>query len=360
MKTPQTRPGTRRGFTLIELLIVIAIIGIILSLVAAAVIQALKSGRRTQNRAEISQVDVGIETFKHKFGMYPPSRIRLCEKLFYYDLAINPTTGQPNNQLDTDSVQFITQMFPHIDMNAWNAPSLGVGIDWNGNGVIDPPGAAPWVPGMDCPGGITLEGDQCLVFFLGGIPVLPGGGASAQCLGFSTNPRNPASPTTDRIPPFEFDSKRLVLLRFAGNPYNRYFSYGDNYCTTDGAGTLLSGAPYAYFSSYKNPNGYNRYASFQLLQPVYPAPGIALAFGASDCSTLGLAGGAYFESASTIGTKYLKPNSFQIISAGADGFFGLGGGPWNAAMAPQMYPAGNPGFDDQSNFSSAMLNVGSN
>jgi hypothetical protein len=250
-------------------------------------------------------------------------------------------------------------MFPHIINPANPALSLWAttGIDWNGNGIIDGP---PPLAGMDGPGAITLEGDQCLVFFLGGIPVLPGGGASAQCLGFSTNPQNPASPTTDRIPPFEFDSKRLVLLRFAGNPYNRYFSYGDNYCTTDGAGTLLSGAPYAYFSSYKNSNGYNRYASFQLAQPVYPAPGIALAFGASDCSTLGLAGGAYFESASTIGTKYLKPNSFQIISAGADGFFGVGGGPWNATMAPQMYPAGNPGFDDQSNFSSAMLNVGSN
>jgi len=359
MKTPQTRPGTRRGFTLIELLIVIAIIGIILSLVAAAVIQAMKSGRRTQNRADISQLDVGIESFKQKFGAYPPSRIRLCESLLYYDLATNPATGQPNNQLDTDSVQFLTAMFPKIDTNAWATQ----GIDWNGNGTIDPPGASPWVPGMDCPGGITLEGDQCLVFFLGGIPVLPNPslGTTAQCLGFSTNPRNPASPTTDRIGPFlEFDSKRLVLLRFAGNPFNRYFSYGDNYCTTDGFGTLVSGAPYAYFSSYKNPNGYNRYATFQLAQPVYPAPGVALAFGASDCSTLGVAGGAYFESASTIGTKYLKPNSFQIISAGADGFFGLGGGPWNGATAPQMYPAGNPGFDDQSNFSSAMLNVGSN
>src|SRR5437870_3336759 len=120
MKTPQTRPGTRHGFTLIELLIVIAIIGIILSLVAAAVIQALKSGRRTQNRAEISQLDVGIENFKQKFGVYPPSRIRLCEQLFYYDLTTNGTTGQPNNQLDTDSVAFITRMFPKIDINNWN------------------------------------------------------------------------------------------------------------------------------------------------------------------------------------------------------------------------------------------------
>src|SRR5260370_41073133 len=95
MKTPQTRPGMRRGFTLIELLIVIAIIGIILSLIAAAVIQAMNSGRRTQYRAEISQLDVGIENFKQKFGMYPPRRIRLCERILYYDLtrSVNPSTG---------------------------------------------------------------------------------------------------------------------------------------------------------------------------------------------------------------------------------------------------------------------------
>src|SRR5437870_846987 len=102
MKTPQSRTGTRRGFTLIELLIVIAIIGIILSLIAAAVVQAQRKGRQTQNRIDIAQLEVAVEQLKQKYNLnqYPPSRIKLCEGLGYYDLSTNPATGQPNNQVD--------------------------------------------------------------------------------------------------------------------------------------------------------------------------------------------------------------------------------------------------------------------
>src|SRR5262249_1485200 len=45
-----------------------------------------------------------------------------------------------------------------------------------------------WLPGQ--PGPVTLEGHQCLVFFLGGIPV------NGVCTGFSSNPANPALPRT--------------------------------------------------------------------------------------------------------------------------------------------------------------------
>src|SRR5437667_755271 len=133
-------------------------------------------------------------------------------------------------------------MFPNIDINIWK-----VGIDWNGNQTLDGP--------------YILEGDQALVFALGGIPARP---TPPQCLGFSTNPRNPAdATTTDRIGPFfEFKSERLVLLSPSDptNPRSRqHYSYADVYSSTDGNGTLLSGAPYAYFSSYKTANGYNRY-----------------------------------------------------------------------------------------------------
>jgi prepilin-type N-terminal cleavage/methylation domain-containing protein len=350
MKTPQTRPGTRRGFTLIELLIVIAIIGVILSLIAAAVVQAQRKGRQTGNRIDIGQLEVAIEQFKQKFGAYPPSRIRLCESLAYYDLSVN-ASGQPVNQVDTDSVQFITQMFPRID---WST-----GINWTGSLTF--PNPAPAQQGVDGPGAITLEGDQCLVFFLGGIPnaVLP-----PACLGFSSNPKNPAAITQDRIGPFfEFDSKRLVLLRISANPYNRYYSYADAYCTTDGNGTLIpgSGLPYAYFSSYKNPSGYMRYFTFfQLgLQPPYPlGQNGTLPFNTSDCASLAVY--PYFESATPLGNKYLKPNSFQIISAGLDGQFGAGGGPWNATTGGSYYPNGPGGYDDQANFTGSLIGAGPN
>src|SRR5438876_435189 len=105
MKTQGARIAGRKGFTLIELLIVIAIIALLVSLISAAVVYAIRMGHRTQNRVDIGQLDAAVETFKTKFGVYPPSRIKLCERLSYYDLS-------GNNQLDTDSVQFLSQMFP--------------------------------------------------------------------------------------------------------------------------------------------------------------------------------------------------------------------------------------------------------
>jgi prepilin-type N-terminal cleavage/methylation domain-containing protein len=359
MKTPQTRPGTRRGFTLIELLIVIAIIGVILSLIAAAVVQAQRTGRRTQNRVDIGQIEVALDQFKQRFGAYPPSRIKLCESLLWYDLTTN-AQGQPINQLDTDSVQFINKMFPNIDQTIWAS-----GIDWNGNGKLD---AAPPQPGMDAPGAITLEGDQCLTFFLGGIP---SSGVPLACLGFSADPRNPTNTTADRIGPFfEFPSNRLVVNQFrvSQNPANIYFSYVDAYSSTDGAGTLLSGAPYAYFSSYKTANNYNRYQFFN--QPGYP---ILLSFTSSDCSSLqcippgGLNGPPailpYIETVTTLGKKYWKPNSFQIISAGQDGVFGVANAtvPWNSVTGASYYQnVTGSGYDDQANFTGGMIGAGPN
>jgi general secretion pathway protein G len=371
MKTPQTRPGTRRGFTLIELLIVIAIIGIILSLIGAAVVQAQRAGRRTQNRVEIGQLEVALDQFKQKFGAYPPSRLRLCESLAYYDrTTIVNASGQsvPNNQVDADSLQFLSLMFSHLD---WSN-----GINWSGSPSFpNPPPPGPGMdgtPGNPC-GAITLEGDQCLVFCLGGIPNTTS--TPVSCLGFSSNPSNPSIPTQDRIGPFfEFPSNRLVVntYRISINPVNRFLSYVDTYSTTDGAGILLSGAPYAYFSSYKTPNEYNRYAKTFNGVPVYPQPyPLQLSFQASDCSSLqcfppnGLnpipALVPYFETQNAVGLKYWKPNSFQIISAGQDGVFGVGGGPWNSVTGASSYQnVAGSGYDDQSNFTGSVIGAGPN
>src|SRR5438132_11832354 len=117
MKT--RHPGTegRRGFTLIELRIVIAIIGLLVSMISAAAVFILTRGKQTQLRVEISQISVAMEQFKQRFGVYPPSRLKLCENFNSYG----------STQFDLDSVAFITKMFPNIDINIWK-----VGIDWNG------------------------------------------------------------------------------------------------------------------------------------------------------------------------------------------------------------------------------------
>jgi hypothetical protein len=195
-------------------------------------------------------------------------------------------------------------MFPRLD---WSQVQ-----DWNGNGELDK-------------GGFILEGDQCLVFFLGGIPACE---PQPGFLGFFGNKSNPTKPGEQRIGPFyEFDSNRLVDLH-----HNGFYSYLDGHL----------GKPYAYFSSYRKQNGYNRYFSLDRK---------------SDCASLGV--WPYAESIEGETPRYLMPSKFQIISAGADGRFGPGTDltaespfTWTPATAEQTP---DPGKDDQSNFHSKRL-----
>ncbi|HLJ94177.1 MAG TPA: hypothetical protein VKU02_13400, partial [Gemmataceae bacterium] len=306
------------------------------------------------------------ENFKQKFGIYPPSRILLAERFTDYFRNGDPT--KPFSQFHADSYSFLTQIFPRLDMvNSVNKPSLNhstwwAGIDWDGNKVPSPP--------------VILEGDQCLVFFLGGIPQIDANSNKPFCSGFSTNASNPAAHILgggDVFPPlFEFSSDRLVFVpqgaRASGfidvltkQPLPAistvHLSYKDTY----------GNVPYAYFSSYKARNGYNRYLNSILLgsKP------------SSDCTSLGV--WPYAEGL-TPSVRYLNANTFQIISAGANGLvagvsnmnFGRGTEPNNpkaiwtpsaagGSEANRSYfepPPPQPpqaGIDDQSNFYDSTL-----
>src|SRR5690349_14208151 len=65
--------ASRPAFTLTELLIVIAIIGILAGLIAAAAVNALRASRRAQTTLEIKNISGAIENFKNEYGAYPPN-----------------------------------------------------------------------------------------------------------------------------------------------------------------------------------------------------------------------------------------------------------------------------------------------
>src|SRR6202035_4144204 len=83
----------------------------------------------------------------------------------------NPT----NDALDNDSIFYMTKIAPRIQ-DKWGSR----GIDWDLSGR---PGDANWKA--------ELEGDQCLVFFLGGIQHTVDG--SASCIGFTPDATDPAN-----------------------------------------------------------------------------------------------------------------------------------------------------------------------
>jgi prepilin-type N-terminal cleavage/methylation domain-containing protein len=319
MNLPKRSMSVRPGFTLVELLVAIAIIGILVAMLVPAVMNVLGKGTQVKAASEISQFDNSIQAFKQQYNAgFIPSQIKLCERFSDYN---------QNNQIDKDSINYLQQLFPKLltsQPNGAASPWGGGGyIDWNGNGQYDGP--------------VVLEGHQCLVFFLGGIPLH---GATPGCFGFATDPRDPSklAQTTGRNGPFfEFDTSRLGLIP---NPagQNGYYSYFDPYSMNIPPHPQTD-KPYAYFSNYGQRNNYN-----------FPTK---TGYPSSDCNTLGVT--AYC-SAVAPGIQFYNANSYQIISAGLDQKFGPGSfaspsSPvlWTPQSAGSIAPAGR---DDLSNFNS--------
>jgi hypothetical protein len=250
-------------------------------------------GLDLQTHTQIGEMEVALAAFQEYYGVsHVPSRIKLSETCNY------PQRDLPNS-LDSDSVQYLRRLWPGIQFNP------GTRIDWNGDGLVQ----GDWV----------LEGDECLVFFLGGIPVRMGG--VPGCRGFAVNPQNGADPNAGYSAPFfEFKTSRLRDLHGRG-----FHSYLDPYVTRQ---------PYAYFSAYGQVNGYNRY-------------------GRTDCPSLGVWPYAYSLAPSP---RFLNPNGYQIISAGPDGKFGPG-----SDSAAHVWPPATAGTipvngrDDLANFSARAL-----
>lgn len=272
----------RAGVTLIEILVVIAIIAVLASLLLGGVMVFMGKGPELVNKNDIEQLKISLGRFKTDKGFYPPSQLRLR----------NSRAAYGTTPLEQQSLSFISAMWPQLDFTnvRWDGSSGATAIDY------------------------TLEGDQCLVFFLGG-PPNPGGATLMG--GFASDPRNPITGGGDRKRWYDFDAARLVV-RNPGFP-----SYRDAY----------KQIPFVYFSSNRRPNGYDR---------TNPA-------GGTPVNTLGVS--PYMDSATT----YYNPDSFQIVSAGVNLQFGTGG-LWNEANA-QTYGAANGGAgkDDMTNFYSKLM-----
>lgn len=356
--TANVPPLNRRaGFTLVELLVVIFVIAILVALLVPVVMGALKAGNNAAVTSEINALGQALATFKNDKGDYPPSRILLCENGGYpvtSTAAVDSLTGTaayraragataPDitlGELARKSVQYFRKFFPKVQLSTsgaiWPAGSTEW-YDFNGNGVMD----APYV----------LQGDECLVFFLGGIPVT---GTTFGVSGFAKNPTNPfknSVATTNRYDPYyEFKGDRLIDDDGDGIP---------SYLDSLGRTRLTGAAPtnfYAYFSAYGN-NNYDpndvdfnddandngqKYLGVTHINSAY-SDGSVIAFSPAPNpyttdTPLDRVGTAWRP------TKFQNPQSFQIISAGSDGRYGTGGWFNNAQGVNEKLP----GPDDAS------------
>jgi prepilin-type N-terminal cleavage/methylation domain-containing protein len=298
----QSRRGNRQAFTLVELMVVILIIAILVSLVSSAVIKTLAKIPEVHTRTEISELAVALQAFMSDYNIpNPPPSV----------LILNETTPLAPSPIDGGrSAAFLQKVF---------GKNLGP-TDWNGDGQPD----GPWV----------LQGEHALVFYLGGPP------SAAGLQGFSTNNMNPAVPGGKRKGPYyNFITSRLVKDPTVGG----FFVYLDPWeakASSNGIGPR----PFVYFSSYGINNGYT------------PTDCVGVTF----TDPLGT---HYALPYATGPGVYTNSNTYQILSAGRDGKFGYNPGsnpPTNLWSPAAGVPTGQPGADDQANFSSTLLGVGQN
>jgi len=204
----------RRGFTMIELIVVIMIILVLAAFLLPAVTSALGKARLVQQVDDMGKLSAGLDAFKSRYGTYPPSRIRLREGTAY-----NTSEG-----FDAHSLKMLKLIWPSFN------PMTVAGPAGDPNTATVPTGRRYlWccdVPGKGTDpnqwtGTYELEGDECLVFFLGGIAefdrslpsptiILHGFTKRANDPSGIPNVNIPATQTRD-IPLVEFDAKRLFV-----------------------------------------------------------------------------------------------------------------------------------------------------
>ncbi len=94
-------PSRRRAFTLIELLVVISIIGIIAGFTLVVFKSVGKSRKIAVAKAELAQLQIALDNYKAKYGVYPPanqntpasSYIPALLNQIYYELAGTSVQG---------------------------------------------------------------------------------------------------------------------------------------------------------------------------------------------------------------------------------------------------------------------------
>lgn len=387
------QPRRRSGFTLVELLVVIVILGILIGLLVPVIIGAVNRANEARVSAEINSIAQSLASFKNKYGDYPPSRIILSETGGYNVGGSPPTfySGMPHvppyapiggdtfTLADGDvnypalvnrSIRYLRKFFPRA---AFSTNTGTTAYDFNYNGIYE---TNP----------IYLTGEECLVFFLGGVPVHEGDGSDPR-LGFGriigvegigknpTNPfplfdRNIAPPPRDQ-PFYDFQPSQLWDDDTDGMPgyvdtlgqgdQGRYFAYFNGY---NGTGYDPNDCNYNYAATGEDVGAFGR--TFVLSFPVaggsVPAPSPAVN-GRTTASPLPnpYTTGPSFPVNGTA-AAFINDQSYQIISAGRDRQYGVGGRyarDSNAERLPDDAPIGTGDRirerDNLSNFSQGAL-----
>jgi prepilin-type N-terminal cleavage/methylation domain-containing protein len=309
MRRTETIRRQREGYTLIELLVVMAIIALLAGILLQAIMKIQAVGPRVKTKGEMHELELAIESFKSTYDVkYVPSALILSSDYTACATA-NPTWAPAL----LDSQRYLSKVWPKV----------GWGMSPN-----------PAVPQTSPQNPITLDGNQVLVFLLGGVGPTDNRftfGYNGNRSGFLNSPTNPLNMSggVANSPP-SGDKAKGPFYQFKADRINQDSHYVDPY-----------GTPYYYFSS-KNGNDYGYFGGYVLaLNPQNLQGGFD-------------ANGGYGGMDPFIGAdgKFIRSDTFQIISAGKDKQAGPGG-LYQSGVG--SYSPGGPGGDDLANFHNGVL-----
>ncbi|QDU63452.1 hypothetical protein Pan216_43320 [Planctomycetes bacterium Pan216] len=137
------RPRGVNAFTLVELLVVVAIIGILVSLLLPAVQQAREAARRTQCVNNLRQVGIALHEYHESHLVFPPGQFNSIGSDSPFVLADHQTNRSC----------WMQQLLPYLDQSALFeqfAPAMDGTLDVS-LGAFSYPGRETRVPTLICP-----------------------------------------------------------------------------------------------------------------------------------------------------------------------------------------------------------------
>lgn len=312
IRTRSAARTTEHGFTLIELLVVIAIIGVLISLITPAVMSARRHARQTEARTDLQQIAIALNVFqstgdptdppaspqelfdfcaasgacaldaaladgvdngyRYHFVPMPDERGLVVEA----EPAYPGITGDITLILGADgTLSEIPTPGAEERRNAMFSRIFEAGADAIGAMLLaepdavaaihdesrDVPDATAVADRLDCNGDgqvaaseTVLEGNQCLVFFLGGIPDLPGEvyeffevvSAATKLGAAGEDPTRPAVPGSGfggdlKLHYFNYETARTVIKVFIC-PADEPHALGSGCASSSPLESLLSAA----------------------------------------------------------------------------------------------------------------------